>query len=74
MTANVSYQEEWAAKETPREALVAKLAQAAYAVALGHGRHLPFTDLELALWRELRAVLDRELAGVNLGERAGDAA
>lgn len=61
MTPNVSYQEEWAAKDTPREVLIAKLTQAAYGVALHHDRHAPFTDLELALWRELRAVLNREM-------------
>lgn len=60
MTGN---QEEWDTKETPRDALVAKLAHAAYTIALGHDRRRPFTDLELALWRELRAVLNREMPG-----------
>ena len=36
--------------------LVARLAAAAYEVALRHGLRAPFIDVELALWRELRAV------------------
>ena len=38
------------------EALIARLTRAAYDVALRHAPDRPFTDLELALWRELRAV------------------
>ena len=43
------------------EALLAELAAAAYGVALRHGIKGPFIDVELELWRELRAVL-REAA------------
>jgi hypothetical protein len=60
-------QEEWQTTDTPREQLIAKLTQAAYNVALRHTAAVPFTDLELALWRELRKVFDAEA-------RAGDAA
>lgn len=38
------------------EALIARLTRAAYDVALRHASDQPFTDLELALWHELRAV------------------
>ena len=38
------------------EALVARLTRAAYDVALRHAPDQPFTELELALWRELRSV------------------
>jgi hypothetical protein len=38
------------------EALVARLTRAAYDVALRHAPNQPFTELELALWRELRSV------------------
>jgi hypothetical protein len=41
------------------EELLAELAEAAYGVALRHGIKGPFIDVELDLWRELRAVLDR---------------
>lgn len=41
------------------EHLLAELAEAAYGVALRHGIKGPFIDVELDLWRELRAVLDR---------------
>jgi len=41
------------------EALLAELAAAAYGVALRHGIKGPFIDVELELWRELRAVLGR---------------
>ncbi len=37
------------------EAFAARLARAAYEVALRHGIKGPFTDLELALWRAVRA-------------------
>jgi hypothetical protein len=39
------------------ESLVARLTRAAYDVALRHGPDQPFTELELALWHELRAVI-----------------
>jgi len=39
------------------EAFAADLARRAYEVALRHGIAGPFTDLELALWRELREVV-----------------
>jgi len=46
---------------TPQnEALVARMTRAAYDVALHHTPDQPFTELELALWRELRAVLQAE--------------
>jgi hypothetical protein len=51
------------------EAFVADLARAAYDVALRHGITGPFADLELALWRELRAVVCEQPAGC-----CGDAA
>ena len=39
------------------EDVVAELAAAAYRVALHHGTHGVFIDLELDLWRTLRATL-----------------
>ena len=39
------------------EDLLAELAAAAYLVALRHGIKGAFIDVELDLWRELRAVL-----------------
>jgi hypothetical protein len=45
--------------EDGAEALLAELAAAAYGVALRHGIKGPFIDVELELWRELRAVLGR---------------
>jgi hypothetical protein len=45
--------------EDGAEALLAELAAAAYGVALRHGIKGPFIDVELDLWRELRAVLGR---------------
>jgi hypothetical protein len=42
------------------DALVARLTRAAYDVALHHTPDQPFTELELALWRELRAVFEAE--------------
>jgi hypothetical protein len=39
------------------EDLAARLAAAAYRVALQHGLRGPFIDVELDLWRELRAVI-----------------
>jgi len=43
------------------EELLARLTTAAYSVALRHGLRAPFIDVELALWRELRALLRQEL-------------
>jgi len=43
---------------TLSEEVVAELASAAYAVALRHGLVAPFIDVELDLWRELRALLN----------------
>jgi hypothetical protein len=40
--------------------LLAKLTRAAYQVALKHGFKSPFIDVELELWRELRAVVQAE--------------
>jgi hypothetical protein len=45
--------------ESIAETLLDELAEAAYGVALRHGIKGPFIDVELDLWRELRAVLDR---------------
>ena len=42
------------------EALLARLTTAAYQVALRHGLKGSFLDLELELWRELRATLQSE--------------
>lgn len=39
------------------ESLVARLTRAAYEVALRHRPDRPFTELELALWHEIRAVV-----------------
>jgi hypothetical protein len=39
------------------ELLVARLTRAAYDVALRHAPDQPFTELELSLWREIRAVI-----------------
>jgi hypothetical protein len=44
------------------EDLLARLTTAAYSVVLRHGLKAPFIDVELALWRELRAQLSPELA------------
>lgn len=49
------------------EALVARLTQAAYDVALRHSPTQPFTDLQLTLWRELRAVFQAQ--GHDIRER-----
>ena len=46
---------------TSGEELLARLTTAAYSVALQHGLRAPFIDVELALWRELRALLCQEL-------------
>jgi hypothetical protein len=42
------------------ESLIARLTRAAYDVALRHAADQPFTELELSLWRELRAVIQAE--------------
>jgi hypothetical protein len=44
------------------EDLLAKLARAAYLVALKHGFRGPFVDVELELWRTLDAVVREEQA------------
>jgi hypothetical protein len=41
------------------EDFLAELTEAAYGVALRHGLKGPFINVELELWRELRAVLRR---------------
>ncbi|HKA06798.1 MAG TPA: hypothetical protein VKD71_06035 [Gemmataceae bacterium] len=41
-----------------RETFVARLATAAYQVALRHGIKGSFAELELAMWRELRNLCD----------------
>jgi hypothetical protein len=46
------------------EDLLARLTAAAYSVALRHGLKGPFIDVELALWRELRALLQEEAEAV----------
>jgi hypothetical protein len=43
---------------TVTEDVLAELATAAYRVALRHGLRAPFIDVELDLWRELRATVD----------------
>ncbi|AMV25562.1 hypothetical protein VT84_14285 [Gemmata sp. SH-PL17] len=40
------------------EALVARLTRAAYEVALRYRPDRPFNELEFALWREIRTVLN----------------
>ena len=42
------------------EEVIAELAAVAYRVALRHGLRAPFIDVELDLWRELRAALGAE--------------
>jgi hypothetical protein len=44
------------------EDLLARLTATAYSVALRHGLKGPFIDVELAPWRELRAVLAEDLS------------
>lgn len=41
------------------EDFLAELTEAAYGVALRHGLKGPFINVELELWRELRAVFRR---------------
>jgi hypothetical protein len=45
-----------------REAFVARLATAAYQVALRHGIKGSFAELELDLWHELQAVCEDDAA------------
>lgn len=52
------------------EALAARLTRAAYDVALRHGITGAFADLELALWREMRAVVGACRAEQAVGEAA----
>lgn len=51
-------------EKTPEEFL-GQLTDAAYQVALRHGLRGSFLDVELELWRELRAVLRREILPVS---------
>jgi hypothetical protein len=46
------------AAESAQEALLSRLTDAAYRVALGHGIKGSFIDLQLDLWQKLREVLD----------------
>jgi hypothetical protein len=46
--------------ETGREAYLARLTTAAYEAALRHGIRGSFADLELSLWRALRAAVQDE--------------
>jgi hypothetical protein len=54
VASNVSYR-------TVSEQLLAELTAAAYQVALRHGIRGSFLDVELELWRELRAVVARPI-------------
>jgi hypothetical protein len=45
---------------TTNEGFLADLTDAAYRVVLRHGLQGPFLDVELELWRELRAVIAKE--------------
>lgn len=47
------------------EAIVARLTRAAYEVALRHTPDRPFTELQLSLSRELRAVFRSETGSTN---------
>jgi hypothetical protein len=58
LIATSSPQEEWAGGDSPAEDLLARLTQAAYAVALRHDSGHSFAELELTIWRELRLVLN----------------
>jgi hypothetical protein len=66
MVAASNYQEEWDGGDGPREALLARLSRAAYEVALREAGRVPFADLELAIWRELRGVFDTDPAALVL--------
>jgi hypothetical protein len=54
---------------TTSEDLLARLTTTAYSVALRHGLKAPFIDVELALWRELRAVLADDSSAVPVAPR-----
>jgi hypothetical protein len=52
------------------EDVLARLTSAAYQVALRHGLHSPFIDVELDMWRALRFVLASQPKRVHeVGER-----
>jgi hypothetical protein len=55
---------------TEFEELVARVTAAAYEVALRHGVRGSFVDVELALWRRVRAVLQQELGRQTSREEA----
>jgi hypothetical protein len=60
---------------TTYEDLLAELTTTAYRVALAGGLRAPFLDVELELWRELRAVLERRLSPLgSAGAATGPAA
>jgi hypothetical protein len=64
VASTVIHQKEYDVLLTPQdEALIARLTRAAYDVALRHAPNRPFTELELSLWRELRAVYQTEESG-----------
>jgi hypothetical protein len=52
------------------EEFLARLTTAAYRAALRHGLKGPFIDVELDIWRELRAVLREELTAGNVSAEA----
>jgi hypothetical protein len=58
---NVTLVDEPAA-ESAREALLSRLTDSAYRVALRHGIKGSFIDLQLDLWQKLREVLDTPTA------------
>jgi hypothetical protein len=48
--------------ESDQEALLSRLTDAAYRVALRHGIKGPFIDFQLELWQKLREVLSTRAA------------
>ncbi len=48
--------------ESAQEALLSRLTDAAYRVALRHGIKGPFIDFQLELWQKLREVLSARAA------------
>lgn len=54
------------------EEFLAELTAAAYRVSLRYGVKSSFIDLELGLWRELRAVLRRQLLAADSPPGTGD--
>jgi hypothetical protein len=58
--------------DPPLEDFLAELTAAAYRVSLCHRVKGSFIDLELGLWRELRAVLRQQLLTVDSPLDAGD--